>query len=222
MPGIGLDTRVYSPESVTKDAVERVREELGLRDEHRLFLMIAEFHPNKRHDDALHALALTRNDGIHVAFAGNGGTEPRVAELAASLGLASRVHFLGFRNDIPALVRASTATLLISDREGLPRSILESLSLGVPAVGSDIRGIRDLLQSGSGLLVTPGDRQGLANAIEELGDQPELVSTMAKNARHQMMAYDIQKLLTLHEELYLEALHCGALENTIVPDRQKA
>ncbi len=169
MPGIGVDTDLYSPESVSMDAMQGIRKELGLQQEDRLFLMIAEFHPNKRHDDALHALLLTKNERIHIAFAGNGGTEQQIAGLAASLGLSSRVHFLGFRNDIPALIRASTATLLISDREGLPRSILESLSLGIPAVGSDIRGIRDLLQSGSGLLVPPGDRQGLANAMDTTG-----------------------------------------------------
>jgi glycosyltransferase involved in cell wall biosynthesis len=222
MPGIGVDTRVYSPESVPGDAVHRIRQELRLEDEDRLFLMIAEFNPNKRHNDALYALALTKNERIHIAFAGHGGTEPQIAELAARLGLTSRVHFLGFRNDIPALIRASTATLLTSEREGLSRSVLESMSLGVPVVGSDIRGIRELLQSGGGLLVRPGDRQELANAMEQLANQPGLASTMAQSARHHVINYDTQKLLRLHEELYAEALHCGALGETIVPGRQRA
>jgi glycosyltransferase involved in cell wall biosynthesis len=221
MPGIGLDTDVYSPQSVTPDAVRRVRKELWLGHEDRLFLMIAEFHPNKRHDDALHALALTRNERIHMAFAGNGGTETQIAELAASLGLTSQVHFLGFREDISALIRASTATFLVSDREGLPRSILESLSLGVPVVGSDIRGIRELLEPGSGILVPPGGRQQLAKAMEQLTEEPELVSVMAQNARRQAMAYDIRELLKLHEKLYLEALQSPALDETSVPDRQR-
>ena len=62
-------------------------------------------------------------------------------KLARALGVADRVHFLGHRPDIPALVRASVAVLLPSEREGLPRSVMEALSLGVPVVGTRIRGI---------------------------------------------------------------------------------
>jgi glycosyltransferase involved in cell wall biosynthesis len=206
MPGIGVDTNVYSPASVTSEAVQRVRRELGLSDRDRLFLMIAEFHPNKRHRDALHALALTRNHHVHISFAGSGRIEKETAELASSLGVGSRAHFLGLRNDIPALIRASTAVLLVSEREGLPRSILESLSLGVPVVGTDIRGIRDLLAWGGGMLVPPGDQHAIANALDRLASEPELVSTMAQNARRQIMAYDTRKILKLHEDLYDEAL----------------
>ena len=221
MPGIGVDTNFYSPDSVAPHAVQRVRQELGLRDEDRLFLMVAEFHPNKRHCDVLQALALAQNEHIHIGFAGSGGIESEIVELAATLGLNSRVHFLGFRNDIPVLIRASTAILLVSEREGLPRSILESLSLGVPVIGTDIRGIRELLQSGSGLLVPPGEPQRIANALEQLAGQPELVSAMAHKARSLVMMYDTQKLLKLHEQLYEEALNRVDLGSVIVPDRQR-
>lgn len=206
MPGIGVDTHSYSPASVPIQTVQGIRRELGLKDTDRFFLMVAEFVPNKRHKDALHALALTRDENIHMGFAGTGVVQKEITDLVTALGLGSRVHFLGFRKDIPALIRASTATLLPSEREGLPRSIMESLSLGVPVVGSDIRGIRELLASGSGLLVPLGDHQKLATAIEDLARHPELVETMGQKARRQIQAYDLRNVLLLHEQLYAEAL----------------
>jgi len=211
MPGIGLDTRSYSPGSVPVEAVRAVRWELGLTDDDRFFLMIAELVPNKRHRDALHALALTGDEHIHLGFAGTGAVQKELTELVVRLGLSSRVHFLGFRKDIPALIRASTATLLPSEREGLPRSIMESLSLGVPVVGTDIRGIRDLLESGSGLLVPLGDHQELAAALKQLASHPELVEAMGENARRHIQAYDLGDVLGFHEQLYAEALNCSGV-----------
>jgi glycosyltransferase involved in cell wall biosynthesis len=211
MPGIGVDTSAYSVDSVTVEAVREVRQQIGLGDADRFFLMVAEFIPRKRHVDALQALALTRNERIHIGFAGAGKLEKDMTELARRLGIASRVHFLGFRKDIPALIRASTATLLPSEQEGLPRSIMESFSLGVPVVGTSIRGIKELLQSGSGLLVPLGDPEKLANAIEQLASRPELVEAMGENARRQIQAYDLREVLRLHEQLYAEALNCSGV-----------
>ena len=87
MPGIGVDTRVYSPDSVTNEEVQALREEIGLAPDDKFFLMIGEFIPRKRHADALQALALTRNLRIHVGFAGVGGLEKEMENLAGDLGL---------------------------------------------------------------------------------------------------------------------------------------
>ena len=83
---------------------------------------------------------------VHLAIAGRiGGPDPRAHPPEwQRLGVGGRVHLLGFRNDIPALVRASTGTLLHSAREGLPRSVLAWLSMGaIPVVGARIRGITE-------------------------------------------------------------------------------
>lgn len=220
MPGIGVDTDLYNPRCVTPGEIQTLRQELHLNPDDRLLLMIAEFRPAKRHEEVLEALRLARNKRIHLAFAGCGTRQRQMVELASRLGLTSRVHFLGQRRDIPALIRASTATVLASRLEGLPRSIMESLSLGVPVIASDIRGIRELLETGGGLLVAPGDSKGLADAMDRLVEDPELVAGMAHVARRQMMAYDIKKLLAIHEQLYREALQESTVPEAIVRDRE--
>jgi glycosyltransferase involved in cell wall biosynthesis len=206
MPGIGLDLRRYAPGAVTEAEVARVRHELGLEATDRLFLMIAEFNPEKRHRDALAAFARLNRPATRLAFAGTGRLVEEMRRLAGRLGVAKRVHFLGARRDIPALVRASVAVLLPSEREGLSRSLMESLSLGVPVVGTRVRGIVDLLEDECGLLVPVGNATALAESLAWILDHQDESQAMGRRGRERMMAYDLQKIIGLHEALYEEAL----------------
>uniref|UniRef100_UPI00286E079B glycosyltransferase n=1 Tax=Chamaesiphon sp. VAR_69_metabat_338 TaxID=2964704 RepID=UPI00286E079B len=117
------------------------------------------------------------------------------------------LHFLGRRNDIPVLMKAATANILVSDQEGLPRSVLESLALELPTIGTKIRGTQDLLAGGSGLLVDVGDISGLTAAMTWMLDRPEEASKMAQYGRQGLLsAYDLQHIIQLHEQLYDLAL----------------
>src|SRR5206468_12970628 len=101
--------------------------------------------------DALAAFARLQDlPQVHLALAGAGPLLDRMQRVAQSLGIAGRVHFLGHRRDVPELILASVATLLPSAREGLPRSCMESLCLGVPVIGTRIRGLHDLIAHGAG------------------------------------------------------------------------
>jgi glycosyltransferase involved in cell wall biosynthesis len=135
MPGIGIDTEHFDPGRVLPEDIARVRAELGLGAADHLVLMIAEFTTNKRHADAVRALARVGRRDVHLAIAGRDG--PALAptrRLIASLGLDDRVHVLGFRPDVPSLIRASTTTLLLSERDcpaaSSSRSALAHLSSG--------------------------------------------------------------------------------------------
>ena len=178
MPGIGIDLAQYSPAVVSDEETGRIRQELGLQKDEAFFLMIAEFNPGKRHGDAVKALKYLSRKQIHLVFAGTGPLMEQTRALANKLGLEDKVHFLGYRNDIPALLRASVASILPSEREGLPRSVMESLSLGVPVIGTDIRGIRDLLCDDTGIMVHVGDTKSLAEAMARVLDDEEKVHWM--------------------------------------------
>jgi glycosyltransferase involved in cell wall biosynthesis len=127
-------------------------------------------------------------------------------QLASNLGIQNRVHFLGFRRDIPVLMRASTATILASEQEGLPNCVMESICLEIPVIGSDIRGTRDLLEEGNGLLFQVGDVEGLAQAMTWVLDRPEEVKMMGKRGRERMAVYGLPQILKQYENLYAEAL----------------
>ncbi len=206
MPGIGVDTQHYSAHAVSPAEMARVRQELGLAPNDRLFLMVAELIPRKRPADALHAFAQLRRPEVHLAFAGPGPLLDEMKQLAARLGIARRVHFLGFRKDIPSLIQCSVATLLCSEQEGLPRSVMESICQGVPVIGSRIRGVTDLLQDGRGLLVPVGDVRGFAEAMTWILDHPSDAQTLGGRGREAVAAYDLSHVIDLHEKLYDQAL----------------
>jgi glycosyltransferase involved in cell wall biosynthesis len=206
MPGIGVDMQYYGRDAVNESTVAAVRQELGLSPGDRLFLVIAELIPRKRHGDVLHAFARLGRPGTFLALAGNGPLDGSLRRLAATLRIADRVRFLGVRRDVPALVLASSATLLASAQEGLPRSIMESLSLGVPVIGSRIRGVADLLHGDCGLLVQCGDVAGLAGAMARILDHTGEAHAMGRRGRERMADYELRTILKLHEALYDEAL----------------
>lgn len=206
-PGIGIDVTTYCPGTVSPTDVERARSSIGVSREAPFFLMVAEFTRGKRHRDAIHALARLGRSEVHLVFAGTGPLQNESLRLAKKLGVEGQVHFLGFRQDIPALMRAATATVLPSEREGLARSVMESLALEVPVIGSDARGVKDLLENGAGLVVPVGDVDGLARAMAWVLDHPAEARAMARRGREQVVQrHELSLILKMHEDLYAEAL----------------
>jgi glycosyltransferase involved in cell wall biosynthesis len=206
IPGTGLNLDRFNPNAISEAEIMRVRQELGLAPENSLFLSVAEFIPRKRPGDILKAFAQLGRPQVHLAFAGNGRIFEEMQQLAAKLGIQNQVHFLGLRRDIPILMRASVATLIASDQEGLPNCVMESLCMEVPVIGTEIRGTRDLLENGNGLLVKLGDVNGIAKAMEWILDRPEDAKQMGKQARQKMIAYSVPEIIKQYEVVYKTAL----------------
>lgn len=195
MPGIGLDFAKYDPENVTRDDIRSIRTELGMKEDDILYTMIAEFNAGKRHKDVILALSKTKNAQIHVAFAGEGKLRDKMQDLCRVYAVHQRTHFLGHTKDVKALIRASRATLIPSEREGLSRSGMESACLGTPIVGSDARGVRDVIQPNRGLVYPAGDILALRDAMLQLYEEPY-------GAVEPDPTWQLPHLLTLHETLY--------------------
>ena len=201
MPGIGIDFEHYSPRNVDIAGAKNFHANLELKKNDALFLMAADFIPRKRHKDAIRALAETGRTNFHLAFAGSGPLEDSMKQLASKLGVASRVHFLGQRDDIPLLMLSSRALVLPSSQEGLSRSVMESVCLGIPVLGADVRGIREIVNSRRrGSLFPVGNHAALAAAMILLVDD-----------RHQFTPtpdplWKIDHLLSEHEVLYRKLL----------------
>jgi len=214
MSGIGVDLDRYRPGAVDAARVEGLRRELKIGPDGVVFTMIAEFIRRKRHEDAIRGLAKMRNRNGHLLLAGVGPLQEAMQALAVSLGVGDRVHFLGFRDDVPVLIRASRAVLLVSSQEGLPRSVMESFCLGVPVIGSKVRGTEDLLAPEQGIAVELGDVDGIAGALDWATENPEKCEEMGRRGRAAMAPYDVRRIIQAHESLYEEALNSPPWRNT--------
>ncbi len=200
-PGIGVDLGRFHFEPLTREEILARRQALDLPPDKPLVLMVAEFIPRKRHEDALNAFSAVWS-GAHLLLVGKGPLEDEMRQQAAALGLGRRVHFLGYRDDVPELMAISQLLLLPSLQEGLPMSVIEAMSMGVPVIGTDIRGTRDLLADGAGVLVPTHSPAALAHAMNALLADKEHRDLLRVNARERVREYDLGPLLEVHQELY--------------------
>ncbi len=205
MPGIGVNLQYYSSDASSNNEVERVRQQLDIAPDISLFVSVAEFIKRKRPQDILKAFACVNHPKAHLAFAGDGPLMEQMQHLASQLGIQHKVSFLGFRKDIPTLMRASVATILASEQEGLPRCVMESMCLGIPVIGTKIRGTQDLLSQDCGLLVKVGDIQELTGAIAWIINHPLEARILGERGKQRMAAYDVRHVIELHQKLYTEA-----------------
>lgn len=207
MPGVGIDTAVYSRSQVQPAEISLIRRRIGIGDGTPLFVSVAELHPNKRHDKTIEALSRMRHADAHLAIAGDGEQRAKLESVASRLGVSNRVHLLGFLGDIRPLLVASTGFVLASGREGLARSLMEALSLEVPVVVSDARGNRELALPDGGFIVPNGDPEGLAAGMDQLIANPNLGRTMGEQGRSRMATrYDQESVIKMHERMYASML----------------
>jgi glycosyltransferase involved in cell wall biosynthesis len=203
MPGIGIDLGWYRPSPAIERSACVLRNDLGVPHGDHLVAMLAEFAPGKNHQTLIEAFARIDRNDTHLAFAGEGDPSiaAKVREQCRRLGLAQRVHFLGEIDDVRPLISASSATTLPSRREGLSRAVLESLAMGVPVLGSDIRGITESVAPDGGILIDPDDVDGIADGLSALLDRRcDHFDPVAVRSR--MRNYETKHLISLHEDLY--------------------
>jgi glycosyltransferase involved in cell wall biosynthesis len=104
--------------------------------------------------------------------------------LLTGAGLGERLHLLGYRDDVPAVLAASDIFVLPSYFEGLPMSVIEAMLTGLPVVASDIAGPREQVVPGmTGLLVPPRQVAPLADALARLAADPALRAAMGEAGR---------------------------------------
>lgn len=114
-----------------------------------------------------------------------------------------RVYFLGYRKDVPQILKETDIVTLVSKREGLPKCVMEAMAAGKPVVATNVRGNRDLVENGrTGLLVELGDVPGLAAALERLALDPRLRASMGAAGREKIQDYSLEKVLAEMADIY--------------------
>ncbi|GGF72683.1 hypothetical protein GCM10011402_26520 [Paracoccus acridae] len=148
-------------------------------------LCVGRFTAQKRHRTLLVALARLHRRGIpaRLALAGDGPGAARLAHWAARLGLADAVRFLGRSDDVPALMAASDLLVLPSSFEGLPLVLLEAMSIGLPAVATDVTGSAEALGPDHPWLVPPRRSRPLADAMARALTDPARRAIVARDGR---------------------------------------
>lgn len=175
-----------------------------------LLLAVGNLYPVKGHRYLVSALArlLPKYPGIELAIAGRGDEESALRAQARAEGVADRVHLLGLRDDVGALLAAADLFVHPSLAEGLPLAVLEAMFAGRPVVASAVGDLPTVLARGSaGRLVPAGDPVALALGIDDLLKDPGYARSLADRARARAGAeYTIARMVDRYEALYLRVL----------------
>lgn len=151
-------------------------------------VMCARFSSQKDHLTAIHAMAHLRDAGhtSRLLFAGGGKPRhlARAKALAVRLGLTGQVQFLGQCQDVPGLLMAHRIFLLSTHYEGMPLALIEGMAAGCAVVGSDVIGVREVIDhERNGLLVPENDAPALAGALATLLSDATKASRLGHTAR---------------------------------------
>jgi glycosyltransferase involved in cell wall biosynthesis len=165
-------------------ARQEVRDEFHLPAASRVLLQIGRLISLKRIDLIIAALArLPDGANVHLLIVGEGEQRALLEGQVKSSALEARVHFCGYRSDVPRLLFAADAMVLASDTEGLPVTILEAMAARCPIVTTSVGAIpRVLSAERDAWLVPAGDLDGLVAAIDAVLTDPDLAQRRAESA----------------------------------------
>ena len=179
----GVDAAAYEPPPGFDRAAVRAA---LLGGDYPLIVNVARLTPAKDQRTLIAAFALLPADppAPRLAFVGEGPLRADLAAQAAALGVADRVYFLGFRDDVAAVLAAADVFALSSEWEGMPVSLLEAMAAGCPVVATAVGGVGQVVRDGAtGLLVPPGDPPALAAGLRACLDDPTAARRRATAAR---------------------------------------
>ena len=182
------------------------RKEIGIPSNAFLVMSAGELNKNKNTALMVRALSYLKDINVHYIACGVGGEKENLVKLATKLGVKDRFHLLGYRTDIPELMSIADAFVMMSFREGLPRSIMEAMDMKLPCVGSDTRGVRDLIDIGKGgMICSPRKAKDFGHAIRTLYESPRTCQEYGMYNKEKVKMYSVDVVTKELYDIYREA-----------------
>ena len=170
----GIDVKAFMDSNLTR---EEARTELRLPDRDAfVYGTVGRLVETKGQDVLLKAFARVceKYPKSWLFIAGKGRLEPELKALSAELNIHERVLFLGYRTDIPEVMKTFDVFVLPSIAEGLPGALLEAMATGLPVIASRVGGVPEILNNSDlGTMVSPRSVDELASAMKVLYKTPE-------------------------------------------------
>lgn len=198
----GRDLTVYQNGTAPQDLYDSI----GVSPEAPIVGTVGRLITRKGHHDLLEAwpVVLDTHPDAELLLVGDGPERDALAAHAARLGIADSVHFLGTRDDVPALLDALDVFAFPSHFEGLPGAVLEAMAAGLPIVATPVDGTLELLSDGdSGVFVPVQSPSALGRELTELLGDEARARALGESARETAeTAFTIEEMVAAFESLY--------------------
>jgi glycosyltransferase involved in cell wall biosynthesis len=198
--------RIGTPEPLRGTSAD-IRRELHCAAGDFLCAMVGSLEERKGHGTAFEALRAT-DVGVKLLVVGSGEREGEYRAKAAALGLAERVHFLGYRTDVDDLLRECDVLLCPSTLEATPYVVLEAMAASLPVIASRLYGIPEIVLDGTtGILFDPPSGRDLAAAIDSLFRDRRLGARMGEAGRRRWEeSFRLGRCIAETQAIYREVL----------------
>lgn len=146
-------------------------------------------------------------DHVHLVLVGDGPEKSALQNLAGEIGVESRVHFLGIRDDVPRIYQTIDIAVVSSNWEGFGLVAAEAMACSKPVIASNVEGLREVVED-AGILFKKNNSNDLAEKIQELLDNKALYEKISQNCYMRSKRYDINnmagKVVEIYQELIME------------------
>ncbi|PZD95521.1 glycosyltransferase family 1 protein [Paenibacillus sambharensis] len=202
--GVDLEALDAKRAAVTPEMLSELRRQWSIRPDQKVMLMGARFEPVKDHFFLLEGLKrlkqLGQTDYVCV-LAGKGELEDEVRSRIKEYGLEEQVRLIGHTREIYSWIELADVIVLSSEKEGIPRIVMEAMTYSKPVVASDVIGTRETVTNErNGLLVPYKDADALASALNKVLGDGEYASRLGQEGRRM-----VEQEFT--EELVVERIH---------------
>lgn len=204
VPGVGINKEKFDIE-MTETEKDNLRNEIGITKEDFVMIYPAEISDRKNQKWLIKSLEslIKKYSNIHLLLPGSDSLNGEINRLIEESDLRNNVHLLGYRKDIPNLLKISNLAISSSRQEGLPVNIMESMYVGLPIIATDCRGNRDLITNGdNGYIVAQGDSDNLNKIVEELYKNKNDVEEMRARTKVVAEQYLIENIIGEYENIY--------------------
>jgi L-malate glycosyltransferase len=197
-----IDERIYYPR---KSEAASVKKEMGIPEQAKVMVHVSNFRKVKRVEDVVYTFQkVSALIDTHLLLIGDGPELPVIRRLVKDLGLKEKVHITGSQKRVAELLSMSDVKLLLSSKESFGLVILEAMACGVPAVGTNIGGIPEVIEHGkSGYICELGDTDKAAEYVMNIFNNPALGRKMGEAAlKRAQTTFNKNDIVKQYEKIY--------------------
>ncbi len=189
----GIDTSDFDPTLFTEDSKTFLRKELGIPQNHFVFIFVGRLVKDKGINELVAAFLNFANSNSNISLLLVGPFEstldPLLPETLSQIEHHQRIHSVGYQNDVRAYFSISEALVFPSYREGFPNVVMQAGAMGLPSIVTDINGCNEIIDNGAnGLIVSPKSVEELETAMKLLATDTLLYTNLKTIARQKIVS----------------------------------
>ena len=201
--GIGINKSQFDI-TISDEEKNELRNSLNLKENDFVILYVGELIDRKNQKMLIEAMK-GLDDNYKLLLVGNGKSKEDYEKIINENNLNNKVYLLGFRKDVPKLLKIANIYVATSKMEGLPINILEARGAGLPIIVTNSRGQRELVQDNeNGFIIELGDIETLKEKIQLLYENEELRNKFIKNSKNNIEKYCLENVYEEIKEIYIK------------------